>query len=152
FRPVIAALLEEADLHGGPRRWVERFEPARHGPPLLPLVYRWNRGIDFVILIAALRLALERHGALERAFLGTSARQALAAGVAALRSAAVEVAPACGVEIGRFEDLPRGLRTLLPSPLDGSACKRWNMLLRWLVRPADDGVDLGLWTMLHPRD
>ena len=33
---------------------------------------------------------------------------------------------------------------LLPSPADGSACKRWNMMLRWLVRP-DDGVDLGLW-------
>lgn len=34
---------------------------------------------------------------------------------------------------------------LLPSPHSGSACKRWNMFLRWMVR-RNDGVDLGLWT------
>ncbi len=33
---------------------------------------------------------------------------------------------------------------LLPSPALGSACKRLNMFLRWMVRP-DDGIDLGLW-------
>ena len=32
----------------------------------------------------------------------------------------------------------------------GSACKRLVMMLRWLVRPADRGVDLGLWTQIPP--
>lgn len=37
----------------------------------------------------------------------------------------------------------RGLRFLLPSPADGSACKRAHLFLRWTVRSGDH--DLGLW-------
>ncbi len=41
------------------------------------------------------------------------------------------------------DDLPRGLRFLLPSPGEGGACKRAHLFLRWMVRSGD--VDLGLW-------
>ena len=37
----------------------------------------------------------------------------------------------------------RGLKYLLVSPDGGSACKRLNLFLRWMVR--DDDVDAGLW-------
>ena len=37
----------------------------------------------------------------------------------------------------------RGLKYLLGSPAEGSACKRLNLFLRWMVR--DDRVDAGLW-------
>ena len=37
----------------------------------------------------------------------------------------------------------RGLKYLLASPTAGSACKRLNLFLRWMVR--DDDVDTGLW-------
>lgn len=42
--------------------------------------------------------------------------------------------------------IPRegGVRYLLPSPERGSACKRLNLYLRWMVR-GPDGRDLGLW-------
>ena len=36
------------------------------------------------------------------------------------------------------------LPSLLPSPADGSACKRLNLFLRWMVRK--DAVDPGPWT------
>ena len=36
-----------------------------------------------------------------------------------------------------------GLRFSLPDPLEGSACKRWRMFLRWMVR--SQLTDLGLW-------
>ena len=36
-----------------------------------------------------------------------------------------------------------GLKYLLVSPAGGSACKRLNLFLRWMVR--DDDVDTGLW-------
>ena len=36
-----------------------------------------------------------------------------------------------------------GLRFSLPDPLEGSACKRWRMFLRWMVR--SQWPDLGLW-------
>jgi len=40
-------------------------------------------------------------------------------------------------------DTNRGLKYLLVSPAGGSACKRLNLFLRWMVR--DDQVDTGLW-------
>ena len=40
-------------------------------------------------------------------------------------------------------DKNQGLRYLLVSPAGGSACKRLNLFLRWMVR--DDQVDAGLW-------
>jgi len=36
-----------------------------------------------------------------------------------------------------------GLRFMLPDPLSGSACKRWRLFLRWMVRTG--WPDLGLW-------
>lgn len=37
-----------------------------------------------------------------------------------------------------------GARFSLPDPLEGAACKRWRMFLRWMVRSG--WPDLGLWT------
>ena len=47
-----------------------------------------------------------------------------------------------------FENSPFALkRTLkhIASPDKGSACKRLNMYLRWMVRQDDKGVDFGIW-------
>ena len=40
----------------------------------------------------------------------------------------------------------RGIKYLLASPAKGSACKRLNLFLRWMVR--DDSVDTGLWKLI----
>ena len=40
------------------------------------------------------------------------------------------------------------LQYLLTSPADGSACKRMNLFLRWMVRRTSP--DLGLWTFVDP--
>jgi uncharacterized protein (TIGR02757 family) len=41
------------------------------------------------------------------------------------------------------DKVSRGLKFLLAGPAGGSACKRLNLFLRWMVRK--DDVDLGLW-------
>jgi uncharacterized protein (TIGR02757 family) len=41
------------------------------------------------------------------------------------------------------------IRFFFPTPVDGSACKRMNLYLRWMVRP-EDGVDCGVWTGVAP--
>lgn len=48
--------------------------------------------------------------------------------------------------------LPHPSRTQkhVSDPLKGSAAKRINMFLRWMVRSSDKGVDFGLWTKLQP--
>ena len=42
-----------------------------------------------------------------------------------------------------------GVRFFFSSPADGSACKRLNLFLRWMVRR--EGVDLGVWRAVEPR-
>jgi len=44
----------------------------------------------------------------------------------------------------------QGVWYLLPSPASGSACKRLNLFLRWMVRRGDH-LDLGLWPEVSPR-
>ena len=53
-----------------------------------------------------------------------------------------------------FFELPHELRTEkhLADPLKGSAAKRINMYLRWMVRPNTSGVDFGLWKSMRPRN
>ncbi|MEQ1501758.1 MAG: TIGR02757 family protein [Myxococcota bacterium] len=150
FRPVLDRLVELADAAGGPRAWVDAFEPEVHGPPLRPLYYRWNRGVDWILLLSALNRLYREAPSLEHHLRGDTLPDALDALIGAIRGAAVAAAPGCGVRAATFDALPRGFRTLVPRPADGSATKRWWMFLRWMIRPAD-GVDLGLWTRWHPR-
>lgn len=46
---------------------------------------------------------------------------------------------------------PQRTRKHLPTPASGSACKRLNMFLRWMVRRDPDGIDFGIWKKIHPR-
>jgi uncharacterized protein (TIGR02757 family) len=46
----------------------------------------------------------------------------------------------------------RRTRKHVADPVKGSNAKRINMFLRWMVRPNDRGVDLGLWTRIKPAD
>ncbi len=47
--------------------------------------------------------------------------------------------------------LPEGspVRFFFPDPAAGSACKRWNLYLRWMVRK--DRLDFGLWPAISTR-
>ena len=45
---------------------------------------------------------------------------------------------------------PKRLQKHLARPESGSACKRLNMYLRWMVRGGP--VDFGIWNSIHPRD
>ncbi len=47
-------------------------------------------------------------------------------------------------------DAPKRTAKHIPTPKRGSACKRLNMYLRWMVRNDDKGVDFGLWKKLKP--
>lgn len=149
FRPVIAAVLDQADRKGGPRAWLDRLD-AEDERVLGALNHRWTRGPDLARMAHALAHVLAEHGrlgAIAEAADDPAAptlAPALEAVVQALRAAAEAQS---GLP---FSDLPRGFRYLLPAPSGGSACKRWCMFLRWMVRrpgPGAAGVDLGLWDL-----
>ena len=107
-------------------------------PERLPL-YRFQTSADVRAALRAVGAVLRKRGGLESAFSKTAggAEEKLEAFASLLRKEA--------------RSSSAGVLHLLPLPSDGSACKRWWMFLRWVVRP-DDGVDLGLWTCLSPRD
>lgn len=50
------------------------------------------------------------------------------------------------------EFFPYPIRTQkhIPDPLSGSAAKKMNMFLRWMVRKDDAGVDFGIWKHISP--
>jgi len=51
-----------------------------------------------------------------------------------------------------FFEVPHLLRTQkhLPDPLNGSAAKKINMYLRWMIRQDNAGVDFGIWKSISP--
>lgn len=150
FAPKIVALLDRADACGGPRTWVDRFEPTEeawlHG-----FQYRWNRGADHLLLLAGLRDLLAQHGSLgslvQREPTETDLIPGLSRFISALREAVLGVPGAPPT----LKQASHGLRYLLPDPAGPSAAKRIHMYARWMVRPAD-GVDLGTWSHLSAAD
>jgi len=52
-----------------PAEFVRRFDPARDGPSLAPLVHRWIRGKDLAALILVLQRMLREEGSIENFFI-----------------------------------------------------------------------------------
>jgi uncharacterized protein (TIGR02757 family) len=130
-----------------PAAFVRSFEPARHRTDIDPLVHRWIRGRDLVALLLVLQRMLRESGSIERFF------------VAGDDSAAPDIGPALDAfstralqtdlraAYGRMPKRP-GVCYFFPRPSAGSACKRLNLFLRWMVRT--DAIDLGVWTAVSP--
>lgn len=111
---------------------------------LAPVVHRWTRGDDLVALLVVLRELRARHGSLEGAFLASDdpSSDDVAPGLEAFCTAA------CGVDVREAYGGARrgrlGVQYFFPKPSLGSACKRLNLFVRWMVR--QDAVDPGGWT------
>ncbi len=104
------------------------------------LYYRWITGDDLVRFLEAVGGILSLRGSLE----GEMERH-------------TSPETDSGASLPPFLDALRdqingpltpGLRFLLPDARRGGACKRQHLFLRWMVRSAEDGVDLGLWRCL----
>ena len=126
-----------------PADFVRRFDPSAPHPELRAMVHRWTRGPDLVALLWILRQMLERSGTIEDFFLE------------GFDPAADDVGPALDsfstralrLDIRRaYGKVPKraGVCYFFPRPSAGSACKRLNLFLRWMVRA--DEIDLGVWT------
>ena len=137
----IEALLDVMGPH--PAAFVRQFDPARHARRIEPLVHRWIRGHDLVALLLILRRMLRDHGSIEAFFLAGDDASSADIGPAldsfcerALHTDMREV----------YGQMPKraGVCYFFPRPSAGSACKRLNLFLRWMVRK--DAIDLGVWT------
>jgi uncharacterized protein (TIGR02757 family) len=133
-----------------PAQALAAFDPRRDARRLRKFYHRFNTSRDLGVFFWMIRRLLEDHGSLEDAFLAGLSATDTDTGEALTRFS--EAMLSTGYE--RFYppgELERriGVRFLLPSPADGSACKRMNLYLRWMVRPSD-GVDCGAWSKVRP--
>ncbi len=134
-----------------PARFVARFDPSRHGDRFDSIRHRFHTGRDIAALVNAIRQMVDGWGSIEGFFL----------------SMASDNRPDMGCRIERFSEgalnldfvqfltrdgeLSPGLRFTFPRPSGGSACKRLNLFLRWMVR-RQDGLDLGIWDSIDPSE
>jgi uncharacterized protein (TIGR02757 family) len=137
-------------MGGSPGSFARSFDPRADQRRLRGFVHRFNDARDVGLMIWYLGQMLRSCGSVEGFFL-----QGAPAG-------ADDVGPALSSFVRRTLELDcspyyrdgrlppdAGVRFFLPTPDDGSSCKRLNLFLRWMVR-ADDGVDLGVWRGVTP--
>ncbi|MAA79035.1 MAG: TIGR02757 family protein [Deltaproteobacteria bacterium] len=145
FFPIIEKILDEADHFGGPRAWVNAFSNA-HSQRIEHIYYRLNKSPDFALLAVGLQGVCSEYSSLFSCFQqGYSTdhdniNTALDAFVANISRHAQKRASSIG---WKQSTLPRSFRHMLSRPASGSACKRWNLFLRWMIRV--EFPDLGIW-------
>jgi uncharacterized protein (TIGR02757 family) len=127
-----------------PRRFVSRFDPRRDSKKFDGFVYRFFRSEDILLLIHWMHRAVREHGSLGEFFRSVHHSSDRDVGPSLSRfvsgMAAMDVPKSLRGALRKGS----GLRHFLADPADGSACKRLNLYLRWMVRK--DAIDLGLWT------
>ena len=110
--------------------------------------YRWINRDAIRAFIAILSSIYKKYGSLENCFLENYKKNddTLRDSLIFFRNRLIKE----GEKIKIDEKGRRGLYYLLPDPSKSSPCKRFNLFLRWVVRPAD-GIDLGLWNSFHTK-
>lgn len=101
-------------------------------------VHRTFNGIDFVHFVKSLRHIYQNRGGLEGVFTANLDKKSIQPSISKFKEA--------------FFEIPHPQRTTkhISDPLKGSAAKRINMYLRWMVRNNSTGVDFGLWKNISP--
>ena len=101
-------------------------------------VHRTFNSTDLLFFIYALKHLYVNKGGLEGIFQEHQAETSLQLAIHQLKK--------------EFFSLPHPDRTTkhLPDPLKGSAAKRINMYLRWMIRKDEAGVDFGIWKGITP--
>jgi uncharacterized protein (TIGR02757 family) len=136
-----------AVMGGEPGAYVRHFDARRDGAAFDGIVHRWTRGADLAALVWVMRQMIDRAGSIEGFFLegydagADDIEPALDS--FSTRALALDLRAA----YGRMPKRP-GVCYFFPRPSAGSACKRMNLFLRWMVRR--DALDLGVWTRVSP--
>lgn len=105
---------------------------------LQSFVHRTFNGQDFIGFIKGLQHIYKNHGGLETVFSTNLNEDNLQKNIHEFKKL--------------FFEIPHLNRTQkhISDPVKGSAAKRINMYLRWMVRQDNKGVDLGIWKSISP--
>ena len=105
--------------------------------PLSSFIHRTFNGYDFIYFIKALRHIYIKYGGLEKAFSKFPKSSRMDENIYHFRK--------CFFELSH----DKRVKKHVSNPLNGSAAKRINMYLRWMVRSSKNKVDFGIWKKLN---
>ncbi|MDH4183410.1 MAG: TIGR02757 family protein [Nitrospinota bacterium] len=121
-------------MEGSPAAFCAGFRPGANRSWMKGFKYRFHNRDDLAALVAALGKAQKQHGSMLGLFLeGDDGGKTVFAGVSAMAR-----------RLREYATKSPAFATLVTDPADGSACKRWMLYMRWMVRR--DGVDPGPWS------
>lgn len=129
-------------MQPSPFGYVSSFHRRRALRDFAGFSHRFHKTRELVALLEKISFAIRKHGSLGELFRGCYRAEDLDVGPALTRF--VNELLSCGTHT----DACAALHYLLTSPADGSACKRMNLFLRWMVRRTSP--DLGIWDFVDP--
>ncbi|MDP9361419.1 MAG: TIGR02757 family protein [Acidobacteriota bacterium] len=134
-----------------PYGYLAAFDRAEGTRRFAGFAHRFHKTPELIDLLACVAGAIREHGTLGELFrvcyddddrdIGPSLSRFVDALITGCPSSA-------RVTRNARDDTRKALDYLLTSPANGSACKRMNLFLRWMVRRTPP--DLGIWTFVNP--
>jgi uncharacterized protein (TIGR02757 family) len=130
-----------------PARYAQNFDPLRDAARFAGIVHRWIRPADIVALVWLIKQMRDAAGSIEGFFVEghDAAAEDVGAALDSFSTRAMKLDLTAA-----YRRVPKrpGVGYFFPRPSAGSACKRLNLFLRWMVR--HDSLDLGVWTRVAP--
>ncbi|MCX6293093.1 MAG: TIGR02757 family protein, partial [Sphingobacteriales bacterium] len=101
-------------------------------------VHRTFNATDLIFFIKSLKNMYKKHGGIEQVFIKNANEDSLQPAIHEFKNI--------------FFEIPHLERTSkhVSDPFKGSAAKKINMYLRWMIRKDTTGVDFGIWNSISP--
>ena len=125
-----------------PSEFIKEFNPKKHKNFFKDIKHRFYTGEDIKYLFLILQYVLNEYESLKHLFLlyHFDHEKNIKNSLSSFSNNLLEISKRLGYSSA-------GLKFMFPDPFKGSACKRMNLFLRWVVRK--DELDLGIWKAIR---
>ncbi len=140
FKAVLKKILPK--MGESPSEFLLHLDIGRARKAFAGIKYRFNENEDILCLFFSLGEILRGYSSLESVFRQYYSRhdENIGNGLSGLMKTFAQLNT---TEVYGKNIRPPGFIQFLPSPANGSACKRANLFLRWMIRDRD--IDFGIW-------
>lgn len=134
-------------LHGimgeSPADFINNFDVKKHSKYFEGIKYRFFSTSDIIYLFSGLQKIYSAYGSLKYLFLlyHSAEDKNLKESISRFSENLLD-------RISEKTELTHGIKFMFPNPMVGSAAKRINLFLRWMVR--EDELDFGIWNEIDP--
>jgi uncharacterized protein (TIGR02757 family) len=125
-----------------PTDFFETFKPSSHKRFFNDFKHRFYTGEDVKILFLVIQYVLRNYESIKHLFLlyHFDSERNLKNSLSSFSKNLIDIS-------NRVANESRGIKFMFPDPYKGSACKRMNLFLRWMVR--EDELDFGIWKAIR---